>query len=70
MIEISWPLLVTQVVTFLAAMVIIWKLFWGPLTRMMQERTQKISDDLERAENGRREIEALEADYHRRLAEI
>lgn len=70
MIEISWPLLVTQIVTFLAAMIIVWKLFWGPLTRMMQERTKKISDDLERAENGRREIESLEADYHRRLADI
>ncbi len=70
MIEISWPLLLAQVVTFLAAMVIVWKLFWGPLTRMMEERTRKISDDLERAENGRREIEALEADYHCRLAEI
>jgi len=70
MIEISWPLLITQVVTFLAAMIIVWKLFWGPLTKMMQERSQKISDDLERAENGRREIEALEADYHRRLSEI
>lgn len=70
MIEISWPLLLAQVVTFLAAMVIVWKLFWGPLTRMMEERTRKISDDLERAENGRQEIEALEADYHCRLAEI
>ncbi|MEW6516831.1 MAG: F0F1 ATP synthase subunit B [candidate division FCPU426 bacterium] len=70
MIEISWPLLITQVVTFLAAMVVIWRLFWGPLTRTMKERTEKISSDLERAESGRREIEALEADYRRRMSAI
>jgi F-type H+-transporting ATPase subunit b len=70
MIEIHWPLLVTQVLTFLAAMIIVWKLFWGPLTQMMRDRSQKITDDLKRAEGGRREIEALEADYRRRLAEI
>ena len=70
MIEISWPLLITQVVTFLVAMVVVWKLFWGPLTKMMQERTRKISGDLEKADHGRREIESLEADYHRRLSDI
>ncbi len=70
MIEISWPLLLTQIGTFLIAMVMVWKLFWGPLTRMMQDRSQRISGDIQRAESGRREIETLEADYHRRMAEI
>jgi len=70
MIEISWPLLIIQVATFLAAMVVVWKFFWGPLKPMMNERTQKIADDLQRAENGRREVEALEGEYHRRLSEI
>lgn len=70
MIEISWPLLLTQAATFLVAMIVVWKFSWGPLTRMMQDRTRKISDDIERAEQGRNEIEALDADYHRRLAEI
>ncbi len=70
MIEISWPLLLTQIITFLIAMIIVWKLFWGPLTRMMQERSRKISGDIQRAESGRRKIEMLEAEYHRRIAEI
>ncbi len=70
MIEISWPLLLTQIGTFLIAMVVVWKLFWGPLTRMMQDRSQRISGDIQRAESGRREIEALEAEYHRQMAEI
>jgi F-type H+-transporting ATPase subunit b len=70
MIEISWPLLLTQVATFLVAMVVVWRLFWGPLSRLMRERTEKISSDLERAETGRREIEALEADYRRRMSAI
>ncbi len=70
MIEINWALLLTQVVTFLAAMIIVWRLFWGPLTQFMRDRSRKISDDLQRTESGRREIEALEAEYRRRLGEI
>ncbi len=70
MIEINWFLLVTQVVTFLAAMVIVWKLFWGPLTQLMRERSTRIAEDVKRAEQGRHEIEALEADYRRRLGEL
>lgn len=70
MVEINWGLLITQVATFLVAMVILWKFSWGPLTKMMEDRSKGIKDDIERAEKGRNEIEALEADYHRRLAEI
>jgi F-type H+-transporting ATPase subunit b len=70
MMELNWMLLSVQVATFLAAMVIIWKLFWGPLTRYMRERSAGIAADLERAENGKREIEALEAEYHTRLADL
>jgi F-type H+-transporting ATPase subunit b len=70
MVEINLALLLTQVVTFLIAMFVVWKFFWGPLTQMMQERTKKISGDIERAENGRREVESLEAEYHRRLSQI
>lgn len=70
MIEINLFLLITQIVTFLAAMVIVWKLFWGPLTQFMRERSQRIANDLQKAESGRHEIEALEAEYHRRIAEV
>jgi len=70
MIEINLFLLVTQIVTFLLAMVIVWKLAWGPLTQMMRERTERIAGDLQRAENGRREIEALEGEYHQRISEV
>ncbi|MBN1595744.1 F0F1 ATP synthase subunit B [candidate division FCPU426 bacterium] len=70
MIEIHWPLLLTQIATFLVAMFIIWKWFWGPLTRLLQQRSQKIAGDLERAEQGRREIDVLEAEYRQRLSQI
>lgn len=70
MIEINWFLLVTQVATFLVAMVLVWKLAWGPLTQMMRDRTARIAEDVKRAEQGRHEIEALQADYRRRLGEL
>lgn len=70
MIEISWPLLLTQVGTFLLAMVIVWKLFWGPLTQMMKDRSRHIEEDLQRAESGRKEAESAKAEYDQRLAEL
>jgi len=70
MIEISWELLITNIVTFLVAMVIVWKLFWGPLQKMMKSRSDKIANDIQQTEKGRNEVQALEADYKRRLAEI
>ena len=70
MMELNWMLLSVQVATFLVAMVIIWKLFWGPLTNYMRERSSQIAGDLQRAEKGKREIEALEAEYHSRLTEL
>lgn len=70
MIEINWFLLITQIATFLAAMAIVWKLFWGPLTLFMRGRAAHIAGELERAERGRLEIEALEAEHRRRLAEL
>ena len=70
MIEINGFLLVTQVATFLVALAIVWRFFWGPLTRFMRERSERMAADVRRAEEGRREIEALEAEYQRRLAEL
>ncbi len=70
MIEINWSLLLIQVATFLAAMIVVWKFSWGPLTRMMQDRTHKIQDDIDRATKGRHEVEVLEGEYHRQLADI
>jgi F-type H+-transporting ATPase subunit b len=70
MMELNWMLLSVQVATFLAAMIIIWKLFWGPLTRYMRERSSQIAGDLQRAETGKHEIEAMEAEYHARLQDL
>ncbi|NTV53490.1 MAG: F0F1 ATP synthase subunit B [Candidatus Firestonebacteria bacterium] len=70
MMELNGMLLSVQVATFLAAMVIIWKLFWGPLTRFMKERSSQIAGDLERAERGKRDIEVLEAEYSTRLSDL
>ncbi len=70
MIEINWFLLITQVATFLVAMVLVWKLAWGPLTQMMRDRSARIAEDVKRAEQGRHEIEALQAEYQHRLGEL
>ena len=46
-----------------------WKLF-GPVTEMMQKRTEKIKASLEEAENKHRDVDSLKAEYEGKLANI
>ncbi len=70
MIQIDWGILAVQVVTFLIAIVFLWKLAWGPMTRLLVERRQKIQKDLEAAEQARRQMEELKASFEKQLADI
>lgn len=67
MIEINLGILIAQIVTFIIAVVIIWKLAWGPLTEMMKERRQSIKNDLETAQNERRAAEEAHRAYEQRI---
>lgn len=70
MIEINPGILAVEVVTFLLALGILWKVSWGPLTKLLVERREKIQKDLEAAEGAKRQMEELKISYEKRLAEI
>ncbi|KRL53391.1 F0F1 ATP synthase subunit B [Lacticaseibacillus manihotivorans] len=46
-------------VAFAVLMVLVGKFAWGPVTKMMGERSDKINNDLDYAENARTEAQAL-----------
>lgn len=70
MIEINLSLLLAQVVTFLIALYIVWKLSWGPLQQLMKSRQERIRNDLQNAEQTRQAAARLESDYRFRLSQI
>jgi len=70
MIDISYPLLAVQIVTFLVAMFLLWKLFWNPLVNFMKNRASSIENDITTAKKSREEGESLEKEYRTKLSDI
>ncbi|MBU0952607.1 MAG: F0F1 ATP synthase subunit B [Elusimicrobia bacterium] len=70
MIEINPGIFLAQIITFLAAVFILWKLAWGPLINMLKERQEKIKKDIDSAESARQAVERLQQEYNLKLAEI
>jgi F-type H+-transporting ATPase subunit b len=70
MIEINFPLLLAQILSFLVAVLILWKLFWGPLTQMIERRRREISRDIEDAKEGREAVDRIRKDYEQQLSQI
>ena len=52
-----------QMITFAILVWFISRYLWGPLTRMMQDRTQRIADGLAAAERGQQELIRAQARF-------
>ncbi|HEY5549125.1 MAG TPA: F0F1 ATP synthase subunit B [Coriobacteriia bacterium] len=61
--------LMVSLVSFAVLFVIMWKLALPPITKMLDERADKIKDSLEKAEETRVEAERLLDEYKAQLAE-
>jgi F-type H+-transporting ATPase subunit b len=70
MIEINPWLLLAQIASFLVALFILWRFFWGPLTQMIEKRREGIGKDIEDARKGREEVEGIKREYQAQLCEI
>ena len=68
--EVYWPLLLAQVCTFLAGMVLISKFFIKSLLTVMDARAKRIHDDLESSKAARSEAEKLRLEAGAELAKI
>lgn len=61
--------LLAQVVNFIVLLVILGKFAYKPLMRVLDERRERIANDLDSAEKTRNEAAALKEDYSKKLAE-
>ena len=58
--------LLAQVVAFVLLIMFVNRFLWGPMSQMMAERQKKISDGLEAADQGKKDLELAE----KRAAEV
>ncbi|HEY5432445.1 MAG TPA: F0F1 ATP synthase subunit B [Coriobacteriia bacterium] len=61
--------LLVSLVSFAVLFVVMWKFALPPITKMLDERAEKIKDSLEKAEETRVEAERLLNEYKEQLAE-
>lgn len=70
MLEIEWKLLLSQAITFLIMVGIVWKLSWKPLLKFIKDRQDTVRQSLENAENMRLAASKLEEVYQQRLLQV
>lgn len=68
--DIHWQILLSQTITFLIALAVVWKFGWKPMVTFMNQRSEKVRKSLENAENTRQAITRLEADYRAKLEQV
>jgi F-type H+-transporting ATPase subunit b len=62
--------IVTQIIGFLIAVIILKKFAWKPLLSMLEERRNKIKAEFDNIGEERKKTEKLSADYQTKLKEI
>ena len=70
MLNAQWGLMIWTLITFGAAVAILWRLAFGPLQRIIDERRSQIRESLETAEATRDEAARLLAEYKQTLASV
>ncbi|NOY06181.1 MAG: F0F1 ATP synthase subunit B [Chlorobi bacterium] len=68
LLNVNTGLLIWTIVTFLLVLYILSKIAWKPLLSGLEGREQRIREEVERAENARREAEKLLAKHKENLA--
>lgn len=68
MLKLNWTLIV-QIINFLLLVFILAKFAYRPLMKMMEDRQQKIADNIDSAERIRREAEELRLGYQEQLGQ-
>lgn len=65
--ELIWSQVVTQILGFLIALLILKKYAWGPVLNLLEERRQKIQAEFDRIEVTKREVAALKVEIEGQL---
>jgi len=67
MLDINLYLIAGQIITFLAGLVILWRIAYKPITGIFKQRADKIKADLDAAEKARRDVEGMKLDYEAQM---
>ena len=62
--------IVTNILGFFLLVIILRKVFWNSILKLLDERRQRIEEELRKVEQAKQDMERLQADYHRRLTQI
>ena len=65
--ELIWSQVVTQILGFLIALLILKKYAWGPVLNLLEERRQKIQAEFDRIDVTKQEIAALRTEIEGQL---
>lgn len=65
----AWNEVIWGGLAFLVLLVLMWKFALPSVRSMMEQRTERIREDLEKAEQAKTEAEAVKAEYDRQLAD-
>lgn len=68
--QLNYSVLITQMIGFLIVLWILKRYAWGPVLGMLEERRQRIADEVHASERLRQEAEALKAEYENQLKSI
>lgn len=63
----DWPLFFWTAIVFALLVSLLGKFVWGPLMKVVADREQRIADDIEKAEESRREAEEAHAKHAKEL---
>ncbi|MFN8549336.1 MAG: F0F1 ATP synthase subunit B [Candidatus Eisenbacteria bacterium] len=65
--ELIWSQVVTQIIGFLIALLILKKYAWGPVLNLLEERRQKIQGEFDKIDSTKREIAQLKGEVETQL---
>jgi F-type H+-transporting ATPase subunit b len=68
--HLIWSQIVTHIIGFIIAVLILKRFAWGPILKLLDERREKIRGEFERIETEKRNAAALKAEYEMQLRTI
>lgn len=70
MVDIKWPIIAVQAITFIVGMLFVWNSMIKALIKTMKERETYISSTLDKVENDKKDIEGMKVDYEKKVQEM
>jgi F-type H+-transporting ATPase subunit b len=69
MLNINWSTLLLQILNFVVMVFVLWRFFFKPVIRILDERSKKVTSALDEADRKQSEAEGMRAEYEKKLSE-